>query len=93
MRLRQPGFTSSACESFNKSKKRIQKNWRNGRFIIYLSKKKKEIDKACFQNDMAYQGFQDLIRTTFLFNCVIKRLIYEISEIWWISMWTCFNGL
>ena len=43
MRLRQPGFTYSACGPFTQN----------------------ELDKACFQHDMAYGDFKDLNRRTF----------------------------
>ena len=61
MHLRQPGFTYSACGPLTKSKKRIQKFKQTGdsRYIY-----KSELDKACFQHDMAYGEFQDLKRRT-----------------------------
>ena len=51
MHLKKPGFTYSACGPFTKNK---GKNWKfvqtgNTNFIH-----KKELDKACFQHDMAY---------------------------------------
>ena len=56
MNLRQPGFTYSACRPFTKSKERIQKIKETGDSrYIYL----KEIDKACFQHDMANGDFKD----------------------------------
>ena len=59
--LRQPGFTYSACGPFTKNKKRIQKFKQTGdSTYIY----KNELDKACFQHDMAYGGFKDLRKTT-----------------------------
>ena len=39
MHLKQPGFTYSACGSFTKNKKRIQKSKRNRRYKLYLQKK------------------------------------------------------
>ena len=59
--LRQPGFTYSACGPFTKNIERIQKlketgNWR----YVYQN----ELDKACFQHDMAYGVFKDLTRRT-----------------------------
>ena len=51
MHLRQPGFTYSACGPFTRNKKRIQKFIQTGdTYYIY----KNELDKACFQHDMAY---------------------------------------
>ena len=61
MNLRQPQFTHSACEAFTKNKERIQKFEKTGdsRYIY-----KNELDKACFQHDMAYGDFKDLARRT-----------------------------
>ena len=61
MHLRQPGFTYSACRPFTKSKKRIKKFKQTGdsRYIY-----KNELDKACFQHDMAYGDFKDLKKRT-----------------------------
>ena len=58
MHLRQPGFTYSACGPFTKNKERIQKfkQTRDSRYI--------ELDKACFQHDMAYGDFKDLKKRT-----------------------------
>ena len=61
MHLKQPGFTDSACRPFTKNKKRIQKFKGTGdTSFIY----KNELDKACFQHDMAYGDFKDLARRT-----------------------------
>ena len=50
MHLKQPGFTYSACGPFTKNKERIQKFKKTGDTShIY----KNELDKACFQHDMA----------------------------------------
>ena len=50
LHLRQPGFTYSACGPFTKNKERIQKFMQTGNTdFIY----KNELDKACFQHDMA----------------------------------------
>ena len=61
MHVRQPGFTYSACESFTKNKERIQKFKERGelRYIYH-----KELDKASFQNDMAYGAYKYLSRRT-----------------------------
>ena len=51
------GFTYSACEPFTKNKERIQKFKETGdTSYIY----KNELDKECFQHDMAYGDFEDL---------------------------------
>ena len=61
MQLRQPGFTYSACGPFTKNKERIQKFKETGDTnYIY----KNELDKACFQHDMAYGDFKDLTKRT-----------------------------
>ena len=61
MHLKQPGFTYSACDPFTKSEERIQKFKDTGDTnYIY----KNELDKACFQHDMAYVDFNDLAKRT-----------------------------
>ena len=61
MHLKQPGFTYSACGPFTKNKERIQKFKETGdTSYIY----KNELDKACFQHDMAYGDFKYLKRRT-----------------------------
>ena len=61
MHLKEHGFTYSACVPFTKNKERIQKSEETGDTkYIY----KNDLDKACFQYDMAYGDFKDLtIRT------------------------------
>ena len=61
MHLRQPGFKHSVCGLFTKNKERIQKfkETCNSRCIY-----QNERDKACFQHDMGYGDFKDLIRRT-----------------------------
>ena len=61
MHLKQPRFTYNACGSFTKNKERTQKFKETGdKSYIY----KNELDKACFQYDMAYGDFKDLNRRT-----------------------------
>ena len=61
MYLRQPQFVYSACGPFTKNKERIQKFKETGdTSYIY----KNELDKACFQHDMAYGDFKDLPKRT-----------------------------
>ena len=61
MHLKQPGFTYSACGPFTKNKKRIEKFMQTGNTdFIY----KNELDKACFQHDMAYGKSKDFIKRT-----------------------------
>ena len=62
MHLKQPGFTYSAWGRFTKNKERIQTFKETGdTSYIY----KNELDKACFQHDMAYGDFKDLARISF----------------------------
>ena len=59
--LKQPGFTYSACGPVTKNKEKIKKLKKTGDTkYIY----KNELDKACFQYDMAYGDFKDLTRRT-----------------------------
>ena len=59
--IKQPGFIYSACGPFTKNKKRIPKfKETGGTSYIY----KNELDKACFQHDMAYGDFKDLAKRT-----------------------------
>ena len=61
MHLKQPGFIYIACGPSTKNKERIQKFKETGDTnYIY----KNELDKACFQHDMAYGDFKDLKRRT-----------------------------
>ena len=61
MHLRQQGFTYSASGPFTKNKERIEKfmQTRNTNFIY-----KNELDKACFQHDIAYSKSKDLVKRT-----------------------------
>ena len=61
MHLKQPGFTYSAFSSFTTNKERIQKFMQTGKTdFIYRS----ELDKNCFQHDMAYGKSKDLSKRT-----------------------------
>ena len=75
MHLRQPGFTYSACGPFTKNKERIQKFTERGdTSYIY----KNELDKACFQHDMAYGDFKDLRRT--IADKVLRDKAFKIAS-------------
>ena len=50
MHLKQRGFTFSACGPFTKNKERIQ-NFKEKGDTSYIYKN--ELDKTCFQHDMA----------------------------------------
>ena len=60
MHLKQLGLTYSACGPFTRHKERIEKlmQTRNTDFIY------RNVDKGCFQNDMAYGKSKDLIKRT-----------------------------
>ena len=61
MQLKQQGFTYSACGPFIKNKERIQKVKETGdTSFIY----KNELEKTCFQHDMASGDFEELARRT-----------------------------
>ena len=62
MHLKQPGFTYSACGQFTKNKEQIQK-FKETEDTSYIYKN--ELDKPCFQYDMAYGDFKGLARRTF----------------------------
>ena len=76
MHLRQPGFTYSACGPFTKSKERMKKFKETGdsRYIYH-----NELDKACFQHDMAYEDFKDLNRITFA-DKVLRDKVFDIAK-------------
>ena len=65
MHLIQTGFTYSTCGPFTKNKNKIQKFEEAGdsRYIF-----QRELDKACFQHDLAYGDFKDLNVECFRFS-------------------------
>ena len=72
MHLREPKFNCSACRQCNKNKKRIPKiketgDWR----YIYHS----ELDKTCFQHDIAYGDLKYLPRKTALVNLLWDKAL------------------
>ena len=76
MHLRQPGFTYSGCGPFTKNRQRIQK------FMEAVDTKyiyRNELDKACFQHDMAYGDFNDLKRRT-RSDKVLKDKAFKIAS-------------
>ena len=76
MHLRQPGFTYSLCGPFIKSKERVQKfkQTEDSRYS-YIN----ELDKACFQHDMAYRDFKDLKKRTAAHK-VLKDKSFNIAK-------------
>ena len=76
MHLKQPGFTYSACGPFTKNKERIKKFMQTGNTdFIY----KNELDKACFQHDMAYGKSKDLAKRT-QSGKVLRDKAFKISS-------------
>ena len=74
--LRQPQFNYGACSPFTKNKERIQKFKETGdTSYIY----KNGLDKACFQNDMAYRDFKDLERRTFS-DKILRDKAFNIAQ-------------
>ena len=61
MHLRQPDFTYSACGPFTKNKERIKNFMQTGNADFFY---KNQLDKGCFQHDMAYCKAKDLVRRT-----------------------------
>ena len=61
MHLRQPGFTYSL---FTKKTKKEYKNLKKQEIYYEIYYLCFELDKACFQHDMAYRDFKDLTRKT-----------------------------
>ena len=76
MHLKQPWFTYSACGPFTKNKGRIQK-FKETRDKSYIYKN--ELDKACFQHDMAYGDFKDLARRT-ASDKVLRNKTFNIAK-------------
>ena len=76
MHLKQPGFTYSVCGPFTKNKERIEKfmQTRNTDFIY-----RNELDKACFQHDMAYGTSKDLIKRI-QSDKVLKSKAFKIAN-------------
>ena len=76
MHLKQSEFTYSACGPFTETKERILKFKETGdRNYIY----KNELDKACFQHNMAYGDLKDLARRT-TSDKVLKDKAFNIAN-------------
>ena len=76
MHLKEPGFTYSAWVSFTKKKERIQK------FMLTVNTDyiyKNDLDKACFQHDMAYGKYKDLAKRT-QSDKVLKDKAFQIAS-------------
>ena len=76
MHLKQPGFNYSACGPFTRNKERIEKFMQTGNTdFIYRN----ELDKACFQHDMAYGKSKDLVKRT-QSDKVLKDKAFKIAS-------------
>ena len=76
MHLKQHRFTYSACGPFTKNKERIQKFRKTGDTkYIYRN----ELDKACFQHDIAYGVFKDLTTRTAL-DKVLRNKAFSFAK-------------
>ena len=74
--LKQPGFIYSPCDPLTKNKERIEKFMQTGNTnFIY----KNELDKACFQHDMAYGKSKDLVKRT-QSDKVLKDKAFKIAN-------------
>ena len=69
-------FTYSVCGPFNKNKERIEKFMQtvDTNFVC-----RNELDKACFQHDMAYGKSKDLIKRT-QSDKVLKYKAFKIAS-------------
>ena len=77
MHLKNSGFTYSACGPFKKkNKERIEKFKQTGNTnFIY----KNELDKACFQHNLAYDKSKDLTKRT-KSDKVLKDKAFKIAS-------------
>ena len=75
MHLKHPEFTHSACGSFTKNKKRIQKfkETRDSRYIY-----QNELDNDCFQQ-VTYGDFKDLTKRT-ASDKILRDKAFDISK-------------
>ena len=77
MHLKIRGYTDSACGPFTKNKERIQKFKETGdASYIY----KNELDKGCFQHDIAYGEIKDLERRK-ASDKVLRNKAFNIAKI------------
>ena len=76
MHLKQLGFTKSDCGLFTKNKERIEKIMQTGNTDFSY---KNELDKACFQHNMAYDKSKALVKTT-QSDKVLKNKAFKIAS-------------
>ena len=76
MHLKQPEFTYSVCGESTKRKERIHKFKQTGdsRYIY-----RNELDKACFQHDMAYGDCKDLAKRAAA-DKVLKNKAFNVAK-------------
>ena len=76
MHLKLLGFSYSACGSVTRNRERIEKFMQTGNIdFIYRN----ELDKPCFQKDMAYEKSKDLIKRT-QSDRVLKDKAFQIAS-------------
>ena len=74
--LGKPGFTYIPCGPFTKNKESIKKFKETGDTkYIY----KNELDKTCFQHDMAYGDFKDLAKRT-ASDKVLRDKAFDVAK-------------
>ena len=76
MHLKQPQFTYRACGPFTENKERIQK-FKEIEDSGYIYKS--ELDKSCFQHDMAYGDFKGLAKRTAA-DKVLREQAFKIAK-------------
>ena len=77
MQLKEPSFTNGAWGPFTKNRERIKKFMQTGNIdFIY----KAELDKACFQHDMAYENSKDLVKRTRPDKILRDKAIKVVSD-------------
>ena len=65
------------CGPFTESKEKIQK-FKETEDSTYINQN--ELDKACFQHDMAYEDFKNLTRRT-AFDKILHNKAFNIAKI------------
>ena len=76
MHLKQPGLTYIACGPFTQNIETIEQFMQTGNTdFIY----KNELDKACFQHDVAYGNTKDLVKRT-QSDKVLKNEAFKIGS-------------
>ena len=76
LHLKQAGFTYSACGPFTKNKERIERFMQTRKTdFIYIN----ELDKACFQHDMAHGKSKGLTKRTQPEN-VLRDKAFKIAS-------------